>query len=166
MWCIHCFQLVQSTFPTSRNVGDIFPSLMTESMQQETPLPAARFVSKHPRTRTAYLLHAARRQHADAECGSSFSIFKPRSKASHSNTNKKKPCADPGPLSEQPSLSSSSVTMGKRAILRPIGLRGATGVWREGQVRTLRSEALGKIWRLFQTQLQWLKRSLNRTRFL
>lgn len=89
MWCIHCFQLVQSTFPTSRNVGDIFPSLMTESMQQETPLPAARFLSKHPRTRTAYLLHAARRQHADAECGSSLSIFKPRSKASHSNTNKK-----------------------------------------------------------------------------
>lgn len=91
MWCIHCFQLVQSTFPTSRNVGDIFPSLMTESMQQETPLPAARFVSKHPRTRTAYLLHAARRQYADAECGSSLSIFKPRSKASHSNTNKKSP---------------------------------------------------------------------------
>lgn len=96
MWYIHCFQLVQSTFPTSRNVGDIqafrpatFPSLMTESMQQETPFPTARFVSKHPRPRTAYLLHAARRQRADAECGSSLSIFNPRSKASHSNTNKK-----------------------------------------------------------------------------
>lgn len=94
------------------------------------------------------------------------SVSSNRAPKPHIATQIKKPCADPGPLSEQPSLSSSSVTMGKRAILRPIGLRGATGVWREGQVRTLRSEALGKIWRLFQTQLQWLKRSLNRTRFL